>query len=300
MEKKGHSNSITSLAFSADGKLLASGSFDGLVQVWDACSGSHKLMGYGFTIHLIVKLLKIYSVGYSVPTLRSLQSWKDLNLFGTGGGEIDFEESETVGKNVMEVLLESPSSNSTEPNIANAPEDSSFLKFFNTATSITNASNAANPGQYQPPAVIPPSFRSRNVPTTVPALELPYAPSPRSGPSLPFPNFSETSIISNHVTNLVKPSVFLMQPPLSTYMIPSTSSSTSTTPINGLGITRDKVRDTLMRLVQIEDLWMNDNQIASPDGLDLALLAVQEINSQASTLEHNPCIYLPGLHTECE
>ncbi|KAF9595384.1 hypothetical protein IFM89_000302, partial [Coptis chinensis] len=118
-----------------------------------------------------------------------------------------------------------------------------------TATSITNA-NAANPGQYQPPAVIPPSFRSPNVPTTVPALELPYAPSPRSGPSLPFPNFSETSIISNRVTNLVKPSVFLMQPPLSTYMIPSTSSSTPTTPINGLGITRDKVRDTLMRLVQ--------------------------------------------------
>ncbi|KAF9623404.1 hypothetical protein IFM89_001950 [Coptis chinensis] len=41
-ELLGHSNSITSLAFSADGKLLASGSFDGLVQVWDAYSGSHK------------------------------------------------------------------------------------------------------------------------------------------------------------------------------------------------------------------------------------------------------------------
>ncbi|KAF9595401.1 hypothetical protein IFM89_000319, partial [Coptis chinensis] len=155
------------------------------------------------------------------PKLEVCSTKRDLNLFGTGDGEIDFEESETVGKNVME-----------------------------TATSITNASNAANPGQYQPPAVIPPSFRSLNVPTTVPALELPYAPSPRSGPSVPFPNFSETSIISNRVTNLVKPSVFLMQPPLSTYMIPSTSSSTPTTPINGLGITRDKVRDTLMRLVQ--------------------------------------------------
>ncbi|KAF9605842.1 hypothetical protein IFM89_018862 [Coptis chinensis] len=75
-----------------------------------------------------------------------------------------------------------------------------------------------------------------------------------------------------------------MQPPLSTYMIPSTSSSTPTapplqspvslqlpygapilqafppptpppslsptTPINGLGVTRDKGRDTLRRLVQ--------------------------------------------------
>ncbi|KAF9598190.1 hypothetical protein IFM89_025807, partial [Coptis chinensis] len=217
------------------------------------------------SLFVVKRILRAYS---KVPPKLKVSSTKS-----------DFEESETVRKNVMEVLLESPSSNSTAPNIANAPEDSSFLKFFNTATSITNASNAANPGQYQPPAVIPPSFRSPNVPTTVPALEIPYAPSPRSGPSLPFPNFSET-----HVTNLVKPSVFLMQPPLSTYMIPSTSSSTPTvpplqspvslqqpygapllqafppptpppsltptTPINGLGITRDKVRDTLMRLVQ--------------------------------------------------
>ncbi|KAF9595660.1 hypothetical protein IFM89_001561 [Coptis chinensis] len=41
-ELLGHSNSITSLAFSADGKLLASESFDGLVQVWDTYSGSRK------------------------------------------------------------------------------------------------------------------------------------------------------------------------------------------------------------------------------------------------------------------
>ncbi|KAF9592086.1 hypothetical protein IFM89_011836 [Coptis chinensis] len=86
----------------------------------------------------------------------------------------------------------------------------------------------------------------------------------RSGPSLPFPNFSETSIISNRVTNLVKPSVFLMQPPLSTYMIPSTSSSTPTTPINGLGITRDKVRDTLMRLVQ-ELVFRDSKLMKMPD-----------------------------------
>jgi WD40 repeat protein len=31
----GHSNSVSSLAFSHDGKFLASGSMDGIVQVWD-------------------------------------------------------------------------------------------------------------------------------------------------------------------------------------------------------------------------------------------------------------------------
>ncbi|KAF9599561.1 hypothetical protein IFM89_039211 [Coptis chinensis] len=126
------------------------------------------------SLFVVKRILRAYSK--VPPKLKVSSTKRDLNLFGTDDGEIDFEESETVRKNVMEVLLESPSSNSTAPNIANAPEDSSFLKFFNTATSITNASNAANPGQYQPPAVIPPSFRSPNVPTTVPALEIPYAP----------------------------------------------------------------------------------------------------------------------------
>ncbi|KAL5697307.1 hypothetical protein ACHQM5_030858 [Ranunculus cassubicifolius] len=37
-EISGHTDSVTSLAFSFDGKLLASASFDGLVQIWDVCS----------------------------------------------------------------------------------------------------------------------------------------------------------------------------------------------------------------------------------------------------------------------
>lgn len=41
-ELLGHTDSVTSLAFSFDGKLLASGSFDGLVQVWDMSSGNLK------------------------------------------------------------------------------------------------------------------------------------------------------------------------------------------------------------------------------------------------------------------
>lgn len=31
----GHKDSLSSLAFSTDGKLLASGSFDGIIQIWD-------------------------------------------------------------------------------------------------------------------------------------------------------------------------------------------------------------------------------------------------------------------------
>ena len=33
---------MSSLAFSTDGQLLASGSFDGLVQIWDITSGNLK------------------------------------------------------------------------------------------------------------------------------------------------------------------------------------------------------------------------------------------------------------------
>ncbi|KAJ6763990.1 MITOCHONDRIAL DIVISION PROTEIN 1-RELATED [Salix purpurea] len=38
-ELKGHKESVSSLIFSSDGQLLASGGFDGLVQIWDASSG---------------------------------------------------------------------------------------------------------------------------------------------------------------------------------------------------------------------------------------------------------------------
>ncbi|KAF9601725.1 hypothetical protein IFM89_022812 [Coptis chinensis] len=41
-ELPGHRDFVTCLAFSSDGKLLASGGFDGLIQVWDITSGSLK------------------------------------------------------------------------------------------------------------------------------------------------------------------------------------------------------------------------------------------------------------------
>src|SRR5262249_885123 len=39
---RGHSGEVTSLAFSADGSLLASGSFDGTVRLWDPAAGRER------------------------------------------------------------------------------------------------------------------------------------------------------------------------------------------------------------------------------------------------------------------
>lgn len=53
----GHKDSVASLAFSYDGQLLASGSLDGIVQVWDA-SGNLKCAlegpGGGIEVRLLI------------------------------------------------------------------------------------------------------------------------------------------------------------------------------------------------------------------------------------------------------
>lgn len=38
----GHQDTVSTVAFSFDGQLLATGGFDGLIHVWDASSGSLK------------------------------------------------------------------------------------------------------------------------------------------------------------------------------------------------------------------------------------------------------------------
>lgn len=52
----GHKDSVSSLAFSSDGQLLASGSLDGIIQVWDISTSNLKcsLDGPGGSIEVIV------------------------------------------------------------------------------------------------------------------------------------------------------------------------------------------------------------------------------------------------------
>ena len=52
--QSGHTETVTSVAFSHDGQLLASGGFDGLVKVWEVASGTLKFTlegsGEGFEV----------------------------------------------------------------------------------------------------------------------------------------------------------------------------------------------------------------------------------------------------------
>lgn len=55
----GHADSVSSLSFSIDGQLIASGSFDGVVKVWDIAKGDLKctLEGPSDGIEVIFKKL---------------------------------------------------------------------------------------------------------------------------------------------------------------------------------------------------------------------------------------------------
>ncbi|KAL5710532.1 hypothetical protein ACHQM5_021081 [Ranunculus cassubicifolius] len=191
----------------------------------------------------------------------------------------EFEELEAVpATTVMEAPVEPPPS--TVSTITNVPEDSSFLNFFNAATNMVgNKANATNPVQHIPVS----SQRTHNLlPTTsAPAMQSPSPHPISSAPSLPVYDPSDMSNINNHrPTNLVNPTTFLMPPSMPMMQpIPSPKptapplhlplqrpygtpllqpfpppnpppSLTPTTPSNGPVITRDKVRDTLVRLVQ--------------------------------------------------
>ncbi|KAF5188390.1 mRNA-decapping enzyme-like protein [Thalictrum thalictroides] len=189
----------------------------------------------------------------------------------------DFEELEVT---VMEGPLK-PSSSTTSI-MTNIQEDLPFVNIFSAATSTGNTSYMTNAGQtHQPPAVIPPSSQSPNLLfSPVPVMLPPATLSTSSAQSLPPLDISHMRI-SNHATNLVNPSTFLMPPSSNAVLMPPTPSSKPTaasphplvspqrpygapvlqpfppptppvslTPTNGPIITRDKVRDTLMRLVQ--------------------------------------------------
>jgi len=67
---RGHTDTVSSVAWSPDGKRIASGSFDGTVQVWDATDGSHVLTYRGQSNGFV------YGVAWS-PDGKRIASAKD-------------------------------------------------------------------------------------------------------------------------------------------------------------------------------------------------------------------------------
>ncbi|KAF9680846.1 hypothetical protein SADUNF_Sadunf06G0163800 [Salix dunnii] len=221
--------------------------------------------------NLFTRILNAYSKVPAKPKVAS--------------GKSEYEELEAVpNMSVFEGPLE-PSSTASAAN--DSTEDSSFENFFSTAMNIgSTTSSVANSKQpYQPSPIIP---LSSQIPSVMPSPLVPQIPSlPLS--SLPTSNtiLGTPDPISSgsHVTNLVKPSSFfappssssvLMPPPISPPLTSSpalqpplnlqrpygtpmlqpfppptpppslTPSSPATPPL----ISRDKVRDALLLLVQ--------------------------------------------------
>ncbi|KAK7261195.1 hypothetical protein RIF29_27500 [Crotalaria pallida] len=140
----------------------------------------------------------------------------------------EFEELEAVPTMaVIDGPLE-PSS-STASNVADAPDDPSFVNFFSAAMAIGNNSNAPITGQpYQPSATTsPPSAPTHAATPVVPTLQIPSLSASTLLPQLDAP---ESSSNINRATNLVKPSSFFVPTPSSAMVIPPVSSSTPTAP----------------------------------------------------------------------
>nr|KYP43889.1 mRNA-decapping enzyme-like protein [Cajanus cajan] len=140
----------------------------------------------------------------------------------------EFEELEAVPTMaVMDGPLEPPSS--TNSNVADVPDDPSFINFFSVSMAIGNTSNAPITGQpYQSSATIPSSPVPTHAATSiVPTLQIPSLSAPTT--LIPQHDAPESISSSNRTTKLVKPS-FFVPPPSSPMIIPPVSSSTPTAP----------------------------------------------------------------------
>ncbi|KAL5981581.1 hypothetical protein ACLOJK_015644 [Asimina triloba] len=212
--------------------------------------------------NLFSRILNAYS---KVPPKPKVSSTKS-----------EFEELEAVpSMAVMEGPLEPTSSAATA--VADVP-DEPFA-----AMNVSNASSTTPPPQH--PSPVPISLKP-HAPTAAPLPSL-HAPTPlptSSTPLLPRLDPPDSLASNNRPTNLVKPFAFFAPPPSSPLMMPPTSSSAPTAPplnppVNlqspygtpllqpfppptpspsltpnptyGPPITRDKVRDALVRLAQV-------------------------------------------------
>ncbi|KAG1331049.1 mRNA-decapping enzyme-like protein [Cocos nucifera] len=203
------------------------------------------------------------------------------NLFGSS----EFEELEAVPTSaVVEGPLEPPPTSSAAATVTDVPDDS-FVNFFGAATNIGSVSKPTITGQpHQSSAAIPLSSHAPNIiPTTVPTLHSALSLPTSTPPLMPFLDVHESSSNTGWATNLVKPSFFapasssssLMMPPVASSMPaspplhppvtmqrpygtpllqpfppPTPPPSLTPTPNYGSVITRDRVRDALLKLVQ--------------------------------------------------
>ncbi|XP_074560095.1 mRNA-decapping enzyme-like protein [Curcuma longa] len=194
----------------------------------------------------------------------------------------EFEELEAVPtSSVIEGPLEPTTSATPTPSV---PDDA-FMNFFSNAMNIANTSNSSISGQ--PPLASAPApvvtQAASLIPTALPTTQPIPVPSASPIPLMPpLENLESCNGNSTRATNLVKPSFFspavssalpvsssvltahplhppvTMQRPYGTPLLqpfPPPAPSASLTPVPNLApvITRDKVRDALLRLVQNND-----------------------------------------------
>ncbi|KAL0369511.1 UNVERIFIED_CONTAM: decapping enzyme-like protein [Sesamum angustifolium] len=148
------------------------------------------------------------------------------NLFSS-----EFEELEAVPTlAVMDGPLEPPSS--ATPNVADVPDDPSFVNFFSTAMNIGGAPNAAISVQpYHSSGTVISTSRPQTV--GLPTLASSQTPSniSASTPLISILDSTEPNAIAKCSTDLVKPSSFFGPPPSSAPLImPPISSSMPTAP----------------------------------------------------------------------
>ncbi|KAK6787978.1 hypothetical protein RDI58_016503 [Solanum bulbocastanum] len=142
----------------------------------------------------------------------------------------EFEELEAVPTMaVIDGPLEPASS--TASNAPHLPEDNSFVNFFSNAMTIGNASSTAGQGQlyHSSSATLPPPRPPASVPSSSALVLL---PSPLSASSLlrPLHEAPEPDVSAKWSSNLVKPSSFFGPPPASSPLMPPISSSVPTAP----------------------------------------------------------------------
>ena len=89
---EGHDRSITSVAFSPDGKMLASSDSDGIIRIWEIENGSHRVIS---TPHKIVENLMFSPDGNTLVSSRH----EDVRLWDTTTGKFRFALEETDGVN---------------------------------------------------------------------------------------------------------------------------------------------------------------------------------------------------------